>query len=209
MEVDWLVAGLGNPGAAYVGTRHNLGFAIVERLAAGPGAFAPAPWQAEAVCIRVDGVPVLLLKPQTFMNRSGTTVGEWFGALGLAPERLIVVHDDLDLAVGRIRIVAEAGPGGHRGVASIQERLGTTGFPRVRIGIGRTEAGEAAEDRVLRPCTEAEAPRITAALPEAAAAVRVIITEGLAAAMNQYNRREPAGAPGESATSEFSSEKGR
>ena len=132
MDVGWVVAGLGNPGAEYAGTRHNLGFIVVERLAAG-AEFTPGRFQADTARILVDGVPVLLLKPQTYMNRSGDAVAGWLESLGLAPARLIVVHDDLDLAAGRIRVVAEAGPGGHRGVASIQERLGSIGFPSSRV----------------------------------------------------------------------------
>jgi peptidyl-tRNA hydrolase, PTH1 family len=205
VEADWLVAGLGNPGPAYAGTRHNLGFAVLDRLAG--QRFRPAAREAEAAWRRVDGAPVLLIKPQTFMNRSGDAVGGWLEQLGLSSERLIVVHDDLDLPVGRVRISAEAGPGGHRGVASIQARLGTTQFPRVRVGIGRPEAGEAAEERVLRGFSADEMPRIETALPEAALAVEAIIRQGVAAAMNQYNRREPSGPPDES--SDVSSEKAR
>jgi peptidyl-tRNA hydrolase, PTH1 family len=209
VEGGWLVAGLGNPGAGYVGTRHNLGFAVVERLAGG-ARFTPGRFQSDIVRIQVDGVPVLLLKPQTYMNRSGDAVGAWMDALGLSPGQLIVVHDDLDLPAGRIRVVAEAGPGGHRGVASIQARLGTTAFPRVRIGIGRPQPGEAAEERVLRPAAAEEALRIAAALPDAIMAIRAIIGEGAMTAMNRYNRRESDDPPlVDAATGEIPTEKAR
>ncbi len=209
MDVGWLVVGLGNPGAAYAQTRHNLGFVVLEQLA-GDAPFAPERFQADTLPILVEGVPVLLLKPQTYMNRSGDAVGAWREATGVLPAQVIVIHDDLDLPVGRIRVVAEAGPGGHRGVASIQERLGTTGFPRVRIGIGRPKPGEAAEERVLQPAADDEACRLTAAIPEAARAVQAIIVEGVAAAMNRYNRREVSGPPdADGAADEVSSEKAR
>ncbi len=206
MEADWLVAGLGNPGPAYVGTRHNLGFLVLDQLAAGQR-FRPAACQAEATFIRVSGVPVALVKPQTFMNRSGDAVGGWLRQLGLTPERLIVVHDDLDLPVGRLRISAAAGPGGHRGVASIQAAVGTTQFPRVRVGIGRPEPDEPAEQYVLRAFRADEAGQIDVVLPQAAEASLAIIRDGVAAAMNQYNRREPSGPPDES--SDVSTEKAR
>src|SRR5512137_1292987 len=165
----WLVAGLGNPGADYSGTRHNVGFAAVERLAAdGSARFSDGGGDAHAALIRVAGTPVVLLKPQTFMNRSGAAVAAWLARLALPAARLVVVHDDLDLPLGRLRVVAAGGAGGHRGVRSIQETLGTTEFPRVRVGIGRPEAGQAAADRVLTDFTPEERPVATAAVARAA-----------------------------------------
>ncbi len=208
MDPRWLVAGLGNPGPAYAGTRHNLGFAVLDRLAAGVP-FTPGRWQAHTARIELEDVSVVLLKPQTFMNRSGDAVGPWLEHLSLGSEQLIVVHDDLDLTLGRVRVVVDAGPGGHRGVVSIQERLGTTGFARVRIGIGRPEPGEAAEERVLCPFTEDEAPRIAQALIDAVLALRTIVAEGAAVAMNRFNRRELAGAADHAQPGAISMENGR
>jgi len=191
--VRWLVAGLGNPGADYSGTRHNLGFATVERLAAeGSARFFPGEADAETALIRLGGIAVMLLKPQTFMNRSGAAVAAWLDRLALPAAGLVVVHDDLDLPLGRLRIVAAAGAGGHRGVRSIQATLGTAEFPRVRVGIGRPEAGQAADQRVLADFTSAERPVVATLVERSAAAVRCLILEGMGPAMNRYNvRRDP------------------
>ena len=141
------------------GTRHNVGFAAVERLAAdGSARFSAGGADAETALIRLAGIAVVLLKPQTFMNRSGAAVAAWLDRLALPAAGLVVVHDDLDLPLGRLRIVAAAGAGGHRGVRSIQDTLGTAEFPRVRVGIGRPEAGQAAAQRVLADFTPEERP---------------------------------------------------
>jgi PTH1 family peptidyl-tRNA hydrolase len=193
-EAHWLVAGLGNPGPVYARTRHNAGFAVVERLAeAAAVRFAPGACESHLARIRLASVAVVLLKPQTFMNRSGVAVAGWLSRLGLPPERLLVVHDDLDLAVGRLRLVTAAGPGGHRGVLSIQAELGTKSFPRVRIGVGRPEANEGAADRVLAAVSAEESAVLTEAVTLAAEAVRCLILEGASTAMNRYNRRPRAG----------------
>ena len=189
-DAHWLVAGLGNPGPAYARTRHNVGFAVVERLAAVAAAgFVPGPFETQLAPVSLSSVPVLLLKPQTFMNRSGEAVAGWLARLGLAPARLIVVHDDLDLPVGRLRIVTAAGPGGHRGVGSIQERLGTTDFARIRVGIGRPEIGEDAAGRVLADVAQEESAILADVVVRAADAVRSLILEGPGLAMNRYNAR--------------------
>lgn len=186
------MVGLGNPGAEYARTRHNVGFAVVERLAAEAGArFSTSCFEAEATVAEVAGVPITLLKPQTFMNRSGLAVAAWLGALGLPASQLIVVHDDLDLPLARFRVVGSAGPGGHRGVASIQEALGTQAFPRVRVGIGRPCKGEDATDRVLEEFAPEELPVAEEMIDRAASAVQTIIGFGLVAAMDQYNVRAP------------------
>ena len=192
-DAHWLVAGLGNPGPDYVRTRHNVGFAVVERLAAAAAAgFVSGPFEAQLTLVSLSSVPVLLLKPQTFMNRSGAAVAGWLARLGLPPARMIVVHDDLDLPVGRLRIVTAAGPGGHRGVGSIQERLGTEDFARIRVGIGRPETGEDAAGRVLADVAPEESAVLADAVARAADAVRSLILEGPGPAMNRYNARPPS-----------------
>lgn len=204
-EAAWLVAGLGNPGPAYVHTRHNVGYAVVDRLARdGSSAFAPGLHEAQVALIRVSSLAVLLLKPQTFMNRSGAAVAGWLSQLGLSPSRLVVVHDDLDLPVGRLRVVRAAGSGGHRGVHSIHEVLGTTELARVRIGIGRPDAGTDAADRVLSEFLPDELSVLGEVAAQAAEAVRVLIVDGLACAMNRYNVRSRSSPPPETrdATSE-------
>jgi PTH1 family peptidyl-tRNA hydrolase len=122
-------------------------------------------------------------------------VAAWLEQLGLPASRLLVIHDDLDLPLGRLRVSARAGPGGHRGVASIQAALGTRAFPRVRVGIGRPREGEAASDRVLEAFAPEERPVLGAVIRQAVEAVRSLIIDGLASAMNRYNMRVPAGDP--------------
>ena len=196
-DTHWLVAGLGNPGPTYAHTRHNVGFAVVERLAsAAATGFSFGPCEAQVALVSLASVPVALLKPQTFMNRSGVAVAGWLARLGLAPARLVVVHDELDLPVGRLRVVASAGAGGHRGVASIQDWLGTTEFGRVRVGIGRPEFGEDAAGRVLTEVAPGESAALADAVARAADAVRCLILEGQGPAMNRYNvRPRPAADP--------------
>jgi len=193
-EAHWLVVGLGNPGPAYAQTRHNVGFAVVDRLAgAGRVRFRSGRSHAERACLELSGIPILLLKPQAFMNLSGPPVADWLEKLGLSAARLVVIHDDLDLPLGRLRISARAGPGGHRGVESIQSVLGTRGFPRVRVGIGRPREGQQAADRVLEVFAPEELPVVEAVLERAAEAVQTLIADGLARAMNQYNVPVPGG----------------
>lgn len=187
-----MVVGLGNPGSEYARTRHNVGFAVVDRLAAEVGArFSAGLFEAEAATREVAGIPLVLLKPQTFMNRSGLAVRAWLEALGLPASQLLVVHDDLDLPLGRLRVAASAGPGGHRGVASIQQALGTQAFPRVRVGIGRPGEGEDAVERVLEEFAVDEIPVIEEMVERAASAVQSLLASGLAAAMDRYNVRAP------------------
>lgn len=211
-EAQTLVVGLGNPGPQYAGTRHNVGFAVVERLAGETGArFSTRRLEAEAATADLGGVPVLLLKPLTFMNRSGPAVAAWLLALGLPASRLVVVHDDLDLPLGRLRVVGSAGPGGHRGVASIQDALGTRDIPRVRVGIGRPREGQDAALRVLEPFTPEEVPTAAAMVEQAASAVRTLVVSGLTAAMDRYNVRAPASgaSPYEGAQEDPAREEGR
>ena len=184
--------GLGNPGAEYAQTRHNVGFRVVERLAEEGGArFSASRFEAEVATIEVAGASVTLLRPLTFMNRTGPAVKTWLEALALPASALIVVHDDLDLPLGRLRVVGSAGPGGHRGVASIQEVLGSQDFPRVRVGIGRPRPGEDAIARVLEQFAPEELPLAEEMVRQAASAVRTLLASGLIAAMDQYNVRAP------------------
>ncbi len=193
LEAAWLVVGLGNPGPEYTGTRHNVGFMVADRLAGARGAFRRARHQVEAVGVRLGDVSVALVKPQAFMNLSGPAVADWLGSLGLTPDRLVVIHDDLDLPLGRLRVSAQAGAGGHRGVASIQASLGTNAFPRVRVGIGRPPESTEAADHVLEVFSPEEMPTLSQVLADAADAVRVLICQGLGPAMNRYNRRPDKG----------------
>ncbi|MBI4537031.1 MAG: aminoacyl-tRNA hydrolase [candidate division NC10 bacterium] len=184
----WLVAGLGNPGPGYRETRHNIGFGVADRLAADGGArFRPLRHGVQGVRLDLGGTLVVVVKPQTFMNACGPAVAAWLTGLELPADRLVVLHDDLDLALGRLRVVAGGGAGGHRGVISIQSALGLEAVSRVRIGIGRPPAGVEAADFVLQAFRPEEQPEIAAAMARAAEAVRQIVIGGLVPAMNRYN----------------------
>lgn len=189
---DWLVAGLGNPGQAYVSTRHNVGFAVLDRLGAGAAVrFRPGAFQSQVAWMDAPEGRALLLKPQTFMNRSGESVAAWLATLELPLDRLVVLHDDLDLPLGRLRVVQGAGAGGHKGVASIQEALGSQAFLRIRVGIGRPPEGAEARECVLAAFRPDELSAAADMIERAVAAVRMLLGEGLAAAMNRYNVRVP------------------
>jgi PTH1 family peptidyl-tRNA hydrolase len=139
---------------------------------------------------------ITLIKPLSFMNESGRPVKAWLEGTSVPPERLVLIHDDLDLAFGRIKVVAKGGHGGHRGVRFIQEAIETVGFPRVRVGIGRPEVGDEVIF-VLNPFDEAEARLLPDLISRAADAAEEIIERGVASAMNRFNVRRRAEARGE------------
>ncbi len=183
----WLVVGLGNPGPEYAHTRHNIGFMVVEALARRYGAtFRPSRQaRAEVAEIRIDDERVVLVKPLTYMNLSGEAVRPLLQWYRLTPDRLLVVYDDLDLPFGRLRIRPRGSSGGHGGMRSIIEHLGTEAFPRLRIGIGRPVGP--ARVYVLQPFTPEEQAQVPAIIERAVQAVETIIREGLEAAMNRFN----------------------
>ncbi len=188
-----IVTGLGNPGARYVGTPHNVGFAVVETLAARLGCTFRAAAKFAAVtaeCRHADG-PVLLVKPQTFMNRSGESVGAIMRYFDVPPEDLIVVYDDADLEPGRIRIRPSGSAGGHRGLASVIEHAGSQAFPRVRLGIGRADAGAGLIGHVLQPFNKAQRQQAAVMTERAADAVLVLLEAGVEGAMNRFNPARP------------------
>ena len=182
-----LVVGLGNPGKRYEDTRHNVGFMLIDKLSRSYGirCDAPAPgalWGRGVIA----GHDVVLVKPMTFVNLSGTAVGDIRSSLSLSVESIIVAYDDCDLPLGRIRIRKGGGSGGHRGVESIMSSLASSSFPRIRLGIGRPGAGEL-RDYVLNPFTPEEAGVVDEMLVRAASSIEVIITEGVESAMNRFN----------------------
>jgi len=177
-----LVVGLGNPGPAYAATRHNVGFWIVDRLAERHG-LTGVP--GEPLCGAIEGEEVVLLKPQTFMNRSGSAVARTALAFAVGPTEILVAYDDLDLPVGKVRLRIAGGAGGHRGVASIIETLGLREFPRLRVGIGRPPAGADVVDYVLEPPAPDQEEALAEAVDVAAAAVEIWLAEGIQTAMNR------------------------
>jgi len=192
--VGFLVAGLGNPGEQYRNTRHNLGHLVIDRLAQNVditvSGFPPTNSfiRAEFGRARIGEEEVILVKPLTFMNLSGKSIKPLLDFFNLSPSRLIVVHDDLDLPLGVVRIKAGGGSGGHRGLDSIIVHLRTNEFTRVRIGIGRPRGRQNPAKYVLNPFTGRQWDIIDPAIDRAVAAVLAIITWGVERAMSEYNR---------------------
>lgn len=182
-----LVVGLGNPGSKYEGTRHNIGFEVIDRLAAlGSGAAFARKFEGFLAEGNVDDHRVLLLKPQTFMNLSGRSVGQTLRFYKLDPVDLLVVCDDLSLPLGKLRLRGGGSDGGQKGLKDVTAHLGTVAYPRLRVGIG--ERGETdAADFVLSRFRSVERPVINDALILASQSVAVWVAQGLAAAMNRFN----------------------
>ncbi|MDR0965636.1 MAG: aminoacyl-tRNA hydrolase [Myxococcales bacterium] len=188
-----LIVGLGNPGREYEATRHNLGFRVVDALAARAHIdLMSTKFSAESGQGALAGHKVLLLKPQTFMNLSGQSVGPAAHFYKVAPEDIVVIHDELDLALGRLQLRSGGGTGGHNGLKSIVQCLGSGDFVRVRVGIGKPQGPEARErvvGHVLSKFSVGEASQIDEAIDSAAQAIEALLEGGLAKAMNAFNRR--------------------
>ena len=181
-----LIVGLGNPGVEYAATRHNLGYRVVAELAARWRiSLSRRSLQSRWGQGRVGGQGVVLAQPTTYMNLSGLAVSKLLRYFKLAPEDLVVVHDDLDVPFGRLKIVERGGPGGHRGVLSIINALDTEDFLRVKLGIGRPPPEIPAENYVLSLFSKDEAEVITDLVVRGAEAVATLIEEGLEAAQNR------------------------
>ena len=188
-----LIVGLGNPGKEYAGHRHNLGFRCINHLAKAHGiGVDKRQCQAQVGAGRMAGVPVVLAKPKTFMNLSGESVRLLMERYKAKREDLVVIHDDLDLPPGRIRLYANGGPGGHKGVASIISALGSRDFVRIRVGVGRPPLGMDPVDYVLLDFSPTEREVIEEAIARVGEAVPFMLKEGLAAAMNRFNQKETA-----------------
>ncbi|HWK10414.1 MAG TPA: aminoacyl-tRNA hydrolase [Vicinamibacterales bacterium] len=188
-----LVVGLGNPGRQYEGTRHNVGFEAVDVLARRhAAAWAAAPRGISALTCRWQGGAsgVVLGKPLTFMNRSGEAIVGLLQFYKIEVADLLVVVDEIQLEAGRIRIRPSGSAGGHNGLKSIIQLLGTDAFPRLRIGIGRGDTRRDLADHVLSRVEPAERPVIEEAVGRAADAADLFVEEGILAAMNRFNRRE-------------------
>ncbi len=183
-----LIAGLGNPGREYKNTPHNAGFEVVDQLAHQLGLPSPqSRFQGLMQRGSAGPEPFLLLKPQTYMNRSGFSVAECLRFFKIAPEDLVVVSDDLDLPPGRVRLRTSGSHGGHNGLRSIIDTLEVSGFHRLRIGIGGPPAGADLIDFVMSGFAEEEETSVEASVRSAADGVFTWRTEGLEAAMNRFN----------------------
>ncbi len=187
-----LIVGLGNPTVRHEETRHNVGFRVLDALRRrGPASPWRTRFRGQVSDVAVEGGALCLLKPMTFMNASGSSVGLAMAALGLDLPDLLVVHDDLDLPFGRLRLKRAGGHGGHNGVRSVTEVLGGDGFPRLRFGIGRPPVdfpGDTA-DFVLEAFAPSERDELDPLLDRAAEAVVRVVCDGLDTAMNVVNQR--------------------
>jgi PTH1 family peptidyl-tRNA hydrolase len=193
-----LIVGLGNPGKQYEQTRHNVGFMVLDRLAGASGAtFQSTPkWQSHLAKIPGDGT--LLLKPQTFMNLSGRAVQQILSFHKWTPEQMLVVYDDVALPLGTLRFREKGSAGGHNGIKSIIQHLGTDGFPRLKLGIGASEPGEMT-GHVLGKFSPDERPLLENMLATALDAVQLARSQGIAAAAHRFHtRNNPLPAPDES-----------
>ena len=186
-----LVIGLGNPGRRYDGTRHNIGYAVLAELARRFGVTSPKnQFHGAVVEAGIDGQKVLLLSPTTYMNLSGTSVQEAKSFYKLADEDLLVICDDLNLPVGKLRCRARGSSGGQKGLEDIIRRLATEEFSRLRIGVGTAPEGWAWADYVLSRFAAEEVPVVERAVGLAAEAVAVWAREGIEVCMNQYNSNQ-------------------
>ncbi|MBZ5702685.1 MAG: aminoacyl-tRNA hydrolase [Acidobacteriia bacterium] len=189
-----LIVGLGNPGPEYQWTPHNLGFLAVDELANRGGIRVERP-EGKALAGRgkLGGEEIVLAKPLTMMNLSGIAVRELLGKYELQPKDLLVLYDDVALAWGTIRVRERGSAGGHNGMKSVIGALGTEEFSRVRLGVQPDHPVGDLAVYVLRPMKKAQLEEAATMIEEAADAVELMVREGVAAAMNRFNRRNPAG----------------
>ena len=191
MPVDLLVVGLGNPGDEYARTRHNVGAEVVELLARRHGGkLHGSKGRARSDEVRVGDRRVALAVPLTYMNDSGEAVGALARRLGVEPEQIVIVHDELDLPPAVLRVKVGGGLAGHNGLRSIKQHLHTEEFVRVRIGVGKPPSKERGADHVLSRVSKREREAMDVTVEEAADAVECIATDGVQAAMNRYNTRQ-------------------
>lgn len=182
----WLLVGLGNPGLRYARTRHNIGFMVLDRLAESLGLSFSEKTDYRICSGSISGQKVVLMEPLTFMNRSGGAVRRVLSKYTVLPEHIIVIHDDLDLDAGKLKIRKKGSSGGHKGVESVIQNLGTRDFTRVRIGIGRDPLIPT-EDYVLSRFRKDEQPLLKEAETRAVEAISCIIASGIDKAMNRFN----------------------
>ena len=193
----WLIAGLGNPGPSYAGNRHNAGFLTADVLAARAGAkFRASKFRAMVAEGHLAGFSVIIIKPITFMNESGIAVGGVSNYHRIGADRIVVIHDELDLPFDTIRLKRGGGDNGHNGLRSITAHLGTRDYYRVRIGIGRPPGRMDPAAYVLRDFAPPEREELPLVLDRAADAVEALLVDGLAAAQNAFHGGGIAGTGG-------------
>jgi peptidyl-tRNA hydrolase, PTH1 family len=187
----FLIAGLGNPGEEYKNTRHNVGFLFLDYLADSLGVlFSQTKWQGTAVKTRFSGDQVLLLKPQTYMNKSGISVGGASMYYKISHKNIIIVHDEIDLPFGKIKIAVNRGPGGHNGIKSIINHLGDEDFIRVRVGIGRPDTPIPVDRYVLSRLNAEEKGELEKRYSLVVESLQLIISQGVNGAMNTIHAKQ-------------------
>jgi PTH1 family peptidyl-tRNA hydrolase len=184
----WIIAGLGNPGPEYAGNRHNAGHMVVDLLAERMGSrFKAHRTRNEVADGRLAGIPVTLAKPRTYMNTSGPPVAALASFYKVPPERVVVVHDELDIPFGAIRLKLGGGDNGHNGLRSITQSLGTNAYNRARFGIGRPPGRMDAATFVLRDFSTAERKELPLLIDRCADAVETLLSKGIAVAQNTFH----------------------
>ena len=187
----YIIVGLGNPGDKYAATRHNIGFDAITRISDDYN--IPLDFKKhKALCGKgyIEGKKVILAQPQTYMNLSGESVRELADYYKAAADELVIIYDDISLDVGQLRIRGRGSAGGHNGIKSIIQHLGTQEFPRIKIGVGDKPRGWDLADYVLGRFPNGEEEQVREALREASKAVKIIVSEGLNAAMNKCNGKK-------------------
>lgn len=186
----YMIAGLGNPTKKYEGTRHNVGFCVIDQIAKDYNINVDQN-KHKALCGLgyIEGQKVLLLKPQTFMNLSGESIRAAADFYKIEPEDILVIFDDVSLDVGQLRIRLKGSAGGHNGIKSIIAHLGSQNFPRIKVGVGEKPAGWDLADYVLGKFAGDDKAKVEDACKDASAAVKVMLTDGPSAAMNIYNKK--------------------
>ncbi len=185
----YLVSGLGNPGPEYARTRHNAGFMVIDTLASTHKiAVERSKFNVIFGRGRIQGVEVLLAKPQAYMNRSGPPLRQLADYFRIQREAVVIIHDDIDLAYERLKIKEKGGDGGHKGIKSLIEAFGGDQFVRLRVGVGRSEAGGGVVDHVLGKFGSDEQASLENFLQTAAAAIETILCKGTKEGMNRYNQ---------------------
>ncbi|UCE03423.1 MAG: aminoacyl-tRNA hydrolase [Candidatus Latescibacterota bacterium] len=188
----WSVFGLGNPGPRYARTRHNLGWMVVEELAArGRGRFQRERSGYDLARVELHGVELLLVKPLTYVNRSGSAARAVVASSALPVQRFLVVVDDVHLPFGRLRLRPSGSAGGHNGLISIEMHLESQAYPRLRIGVGAPAAGEALEQHVLAPFSSEELAKLESVTGRAADAVEQVVQFGVEAVRSKINAPRP------------------
>ncbi len=190
-QLPWLIAGLGNPGKDYAQTRHNIGYLVTDLLAERMGERFTKHRRAHADSVegRLDGTRAVLIRSRSYMNESGAAIRAAADYSNIPISQIIVVHDELDIEFGAIKIKVGGGDGGHNGIKSTKKSLGSGDFYRVRVGIGRPPGRQDPADYVLRSFGSSERKELPLVVDSAADAVEVIINEGIAVAQNRYHSK--------------------